>query len=343
MTSPLNSCVKLSLLFALILLSNAAASFAQKPNEMPSSKNSIRISVGRVDVNATVTDSHGHFISGLHREDFRVFDNGVERPITAFASNNDPSQVVLLIECGTADFLLAKLARGLFLNVETFLNRLPPSDRIAIVTYSDHARLVLDFTSEKPAVRLALRDLNSQLLHSAVGSGSLDLSASLAAVLYWLRSVPGKKTIVLLSTGIDNSSPNSWQTVQQTLKTSDVNILAVSAFGDLRKFPAHRKLSSDDRAERAFVKQGISDADQWLHQLSTATGGHVYFPKDAKDFDHAYVDIAQLVLGQYNLAFAPSSLDGKIHSIDVKVKAPWYRRYHVDHREAYIAGAEAAN
>jgi len=289
-----------------------------------------------------VTDSHGGFINGLRRDDFRVFDNGVERPITAFASNEDPAQVVLLIECGTADHLLAKLGSSLFVDADMFLSRIPSNDRIAVVTYSNRSYVVLGFTSDKLAVQGALKDLNSQLLHARVGSDSLNLSSSLAAVLYWLRTVPGKKAIVLLSIGIDTSSPENWQLIQQELKASDVPLLAVSALGDFRKFPERQKLSADVRDEQAYVKRGMSEADQWLHQLSLATGGHAYFPKNSNDFDSAYTEIAEFVRGEYTLGFVPSLLDGKLHAITVKVKQPWYRSYHVDHREAYVAGAPAA-
>jgi VWFA-related protein len=123
---------------------------------------------------------------------------------------------------------------------------------------------------------------------------------------------------------------------QQKLEASDVRVLAVSLSGDFHKPPKHRKLSPRERSDRAFVKRGFAAADQSLHQLSEATGGRVYVPKNQKEFDRAYAEIAQLVRHEYSLAFTPPSHDGQLHSITVKVKG--FGR-HVDHRQAYLAPA----
>ena len=87
----------------------------------------------------------------------------------------------------------------------------------------------------------------------------------------------------------------------------------------------------------------LGQADAWLKMLADATGGRAYFPENAKAFQEAYRQIAQLVRHEYSLAVAPPVADGAAHSIDVKVnadasgnkdKSPEYR---VDHRKGYIA------
>jgi|SRR5690348_12073098 len=311
----------------------------QQVRQLPRPTPAIRVTSSNVDVNVIVTDSHGRFAGGLGRKDFRVFDDGIERPIMSYASNQDPSHVVLMIESGTADFLFGKLGRSPFIRADGLLDQMSPTDQLSIVTYSDRAYVDLDFTPDKLAAHYGLQRLNMLLIHGAVGSNSMELSSSLAAVLYWLRKFPGKKAIVLLSTGIDSSRPEYRQFVEDELKSSDVPILAVSMFGDFRKLPGHRVLNTDEREERAYVKQGMSDADRWLELLVRATGGRIYLPKSVKEFDEAYAQIAQLVRGEYNLGFVPSVVDGKVHAITVKVNHPWYRSYHVEYRQAYTAGA----
>ncbi|PYX53021.1 MAG: hypothetical protein DMG76_27245 [Acidobacteria bacterium] len=322
-------------LLGLFLLLNYPASMsAQEPKQTLPSDHVIRVSVDRINVGVTVRDSHGHSVKGLRREDFQVFDSGVEQPITGFVPAEDPAQLVFLVESSTADILLAKLGKSPFVGADTLLNNISAVDRVAIVTFSNGPQLVLDFTSNKFEAGLALKDLNFRLLHSSAGSGLVNLSSSVAATLDWLASVHGSKIILLLSTGIDTSPPESWQILQEKLKTSDVHILALSMFGDFRKPAKHRKLSPDDRADRIFLKQGITQSDQLLRGLSETTGGHAYFPKNPKDFDHAYAEIAQLVRCQYDLEFVPSASDGRVHSIKVKVK---HFGYHVDYRQAYLA------
>ena len=214
-------------------------------------------------------------------------------------------------------------------SADSLLKSLAVNDRVAIASYSKEPELLLDFTPDKPAVRLALQNLNFTL-----GFGALNLTSSLASTIDWLESFRGKKTVVVLSTGVDTSPPERWQAIQQKLRTSDVRILAVSLSGDFRKYPRWRKLSPEERENRAFVKQGFAQADQALRQLSEASGGHVYLPKNEKEFDRSYSEIAQLVRHEYSIAFSPPTSDGQLHTIQVKVKRMWCR---VDHRRAYLA------
>jgi Ca-activated chloride channel homolog len=321
-------------------LRNPAPAFAQQTQQaqpLPAPA-TIRVVTSRVNVNVTVTDSHGRVVNGLQRGDFHVFDDGIERPITSYVSNEDPSEVVLMIESSTADFLLGQFGRSPFTSAAALVDKISPSDRLAIVTYSDHAYVSMDFAPNGPAIGATLQELNFQLSRSTVGSNSLNLSSSLAAVLYWLRSIPGKKVVVLLCTGVDTSSPENRQFVDEELKTSDIPILAVSVLGDFRKPAAHRVPSAADQGEQRFVN-GMFDAEQWLQQLTHATGGRTWLPENEKDFDAAYADIAQFIQGEYSVGFVPDSLDGKLHSLTVKVNHPWRRSYQVDNRQAYLAPA----
>ena len=157
----------------------------------------IRVSVDRVSVGVLVTDPLGKFVEGLHRDNFHIFDNGVEQPITDFLDVEEPAQALVLIEAGPAVYLL----EGSHLRAaQEFLSGLSADDRVAVVKYADAPQGLIDFTPNKQSIAAAFDDLGFNL-----GFGSLNLSASLSKVLDWLSSVRGKKTIVLLSTGVDTS------------------------------------------------------------------------------------------------------------------------------------------
>jgi len=245
------------LLFPALLCGCSLAGAQENPQQP---KQTIHVSVDRVNVGVIVTDHSGHFVEGLHREDFHVFDNGTEQPLTGFAAIEEPAQVLFLIESGPAVLFLGK---NHLHSADSLLKSLAVNDRVAIASYSKEPELLLDFTPDKPAVRLALQNLNFTL-----GFGALNLTSSLASTIDWLESFRGKKTVVVLSTGVDTSPPERWQAIQQRLRTSDVRILAVSLSGDFRKYPRWRKLSPEERENRAFVKQGFAQADQALRQLS---------------------------------------------------------------------------
>ena len=149
--------------------------------------------------------------------------------------------------------------------------------------------------------------------------------------------LPGKKTIVLLSTGVDTSPPEDPQAIQRKLLTSDIRILAVSLSADFRK-PAKKHKKRD--ASRLLpiappsTKRAFAKPTNRCEQLAAATGGRVYFPTNADEFSRAYAEIAQLVRHEYSLAFALPAADGQLHSLKVKAKKSSYQ---VDHRQAYLA------
>jgi len=312
-------------ILAVLLLFAASSVSAQSQQPAPP----IRVTVNRVNVGVTVTDSAGHFVEGLRREDFRIFDNDVEQPITDFLPVEEPAQLLLLIESGPAVLFLS---RTHLLAADMLLTKLAATDRVAIASYSKMPQLVLDFTPNKTEARLGLQSINF-----SNDFADLNLSSSLATAIDWLAALPGKKAIVLLSTGVDSSPPEDPQAIQRKLLTSDVRLLAVALAADFRK-PAkkHKKLSAQDRANRDAVREGFAEADQSLRELSALTGGRVYFPSSADEFSRAYAEIAQLVRHEYSIAFAPPVADGQLHSLKVKVKDPSYK---VDHRQAYLGPA----
>ena len=321
-----------------LLISMPAAPSQEQPPQTQSQP--IRVSVDRVNVGVIVTDGQGHFVGGLHREDFHVFDNGIEQPLTDFAAIEEPAQLLLLVEAGPAVYLLEG---GHLRAVYALLNGLSPGDRVAIARYDEAPQPILNFTADKRAASAALDQLNFNL-----GFGQLNLCSSVAIVLDWLAQVPGKKSIILLSTGVDTSPPNIAQAVLTRLQVSDVRILAVSLTGELSNpQPSGKKPRKKDKGfsdKTAATSAEFVQAEQQLKALAGATGGRAYFPASTKDFGEVYADIAQLVRHEYSLAIAPPVRDGKVHALEIRVNsapssalnssAP---AYHIDHRRAYVA------
>jgi len=304
---------------------------AQEP--LPAPAPTIHLTVERVNVGVIVTDARGKFVEGLHREDFHIFDSGAEQPITEFAPVDDPAQVLLLVEAGPAVYFLQEAH---LYTASALLDGLSPGDRVAIARYSEAPVALLDFTADKGAAQDALSGVRFNL-----GFGQLDLSTSLNGILDWLARVAGKKTIVLLSTGVDTSSPATIDLLQSRLLTGDVRILCVSLSAPLRNG------KEGSRKQVQLTQQAFAAADDRLLAIADATGGRVFFPENAKAFEETYRQISQLVRHEYSLAFPPPVPDGTVHQLKVTVdlpdgsnqgKPPGYR---VDHRKAYRAPSPA--
>jgi Ca-activated chloride channel homolog len=303
------------LLFFLVLIFAAQLNVvAQEPStpqtDAAQQPQPIRVSVNRVNVGVFVTDPSGKFAEGLQRENFHIFDNGVEQPITGFLSVDEPAQALMLIEAGPAVYLLEG---GHLQAAHAFLNGLSPDDRVAVVKYADAPQALIDFTTDKQSAAAALDNLSFNL-----GFGSLNLSASVSKVLDWLAPVNGKKTIVLLSTGVDTSSTKQIQDLLQRVKTSDVRIMAVSLTGNLRN-PNPNLKKKTPPARAALSAQQFAEADMLLRQIAESTGGLAYFPTSSNELPAIFAQIAQIVRHEFSVAFAPPVLDGTIHSLEVRV------------------------
>ncbi len=291
----------------------------------------IRINVARVNAGVLVTDEKGKFVEGLRREAFHVFDNGTQQPITEFAPIEEPGQVLLLVEAGPAAYFLQ--GANLFA-ADAMLKGLSAEDRVAVARYTDAPLGIQDFTTDKASAQAALSSIQFNL-----GFADLNLSSSLGSVLDWLERVPGKKTIVLISTGVDTSAAPAAAALQTRLHTGDVRILCVSTSGPLR---------NGKRGGKAKIQQTQDEfaaADRRLQTIAELTGGRAYFPMNAKAFQDTYKEVAEIVRHEYSLAFALPAADGAIHSIEVKVDrsgaaGKTAAGYRVDHRKGYQAPKE---
>jgi VWFA-related protein len=317
---------------SVLLLSAVPVAISQQPAPPSPFPPPIRLEVSEVSISVTVTGPLGGFVKGLRSENFRVFDNGAPQPIISFLSDDDPGSVVLLLESGPGAFFNeANELRA----AGRFLDSLPAAYRVAIVSYSRDPGLLLDFTSARPSAREALAAVNFK-----AGYTQLNLVDCLVSTLDWLAASPGKKTIVLLSSGIDTSADLNWPSARQKILASGVRILALSVTEEMRRPAKGKVLSREQRENLKYVKANFADADRGLRQLAEPTGGHVYFPKNAKDFDRAFSKIAESVSHEYRLTIAPTLPDGQLHSLNVKINRPWSS---LDFRKGYFIPKSSAN
>jgi len=331
MSGSIRVCRLAALLFGAIasvgLAPACAPLFAQE--QTPATTAPIRIAVDRANVDVIVTDAKGNFVENLRQQDFQILDNSSPQPVTDFISVDAPGQVLMAVEAGPAVYLLQD--SHLFV-ADALLGGLSSGDRVAIVRYNDAPAPLLNFTTDKQAAQAALDQIQFNL-----GYGSLNLSSSLNTVLDWLAPIPGKKAIVLVSTGVDTSPQDSMRGLLARLQTGDVLVLAVSMSGPLRNG------NKGTKSQNEQTQQVLEQANAWLKTLAESTGGRAYFPENAKAFRETYRQIAQLVRHEYSLAFAPPVADGAAHAIDVKVNPGTAASkdktldYRVNHRKGYIA------
>jgi Ca-activated chloride channel family protein len=283
----------------------------------------ISVQVGVVNIPVTVTGRGGAFVSGLHRENFRVLIDGQEKKIEYFSPEEEPARVLVLVENGPAVFLVR---REHLAAANTLLDGLAPNDSVAVVAYSDVPRPLLDFTTDK---RQAFAALNSLIFN--IGTAELHLYDSMAQLIAREEPSEGKYAIVALTTGLDSSGsgPGSWDRLAEQLRKSNALVLPVALGGELRgaKMPRAKDATGEERVS-------FERSDGALKAIAAESGGQTFFPKSQKDFADAYRRIATLLRHQYSLGISvpAGGTGGGQHTIEVRI---------VDERGRPFDGKEA--
>jgi VWFA-related protein len=268
------------------------------PQEPPSTEAAITVQSNLVDVDAVVTDQDGNLVTGLKRQNFRVFDDGQPQQITNFATSDAPITLVMLLEYSAAAY--GYFAYNSEVWGDEFLRHLGPQDWVALKTFDLRSTLQTDFTQDKRAVDEAIRTLGPPTFHEA------DVFDALLETLNQLRDVKGKKSILLIATGFDTFSRHTLDDMLHRLKESDVTIFCVGTGEAIDLYSAGPDL-------------GYIQAKNQLTTFAKMTGGYAYFPRFQGDLPSIFNTIAMYLRSQYTLVFSPSTpQDGKYHKITVE-------------------------
>jgi VWFA-related protein len=317
-----------SRLFAFIALAAASggalAAHSQEPHPPAGAVIEVRADLVRVPVSVTGKDSA--LIGDLHETNFRILEDGNPVPVKFFASADAPAQVLVLVETGPAVYLIE---REHLIAAYSLLGGLAPNDQVALATYDQSARLLLPFTTDKIMLARAMGGLEYTL-----GMANLNFYDSVAASLDSLAALPGKRAMVLLSTGLDSTSEDRWNALEAKLRASDVTIFPVALGGSLRDTDSNPKSAGNKKAKKHSGAAAVSDANtddtattgiKFPARHTSASDhraahrGPGFLPSSPDDFVAIYKQIAAILRHQYLLAFQPSAHDGHFHTIEVQI------------------------
>src|SRR3989454_6087803 len=162
----------------------------------------IRIDTDLVNLNVSVFNLRASQTNGLlQQKDFAVFENGALQEISFFASNEAPFDLVLLLDLSgsTADKigLIRKSAKR-------FVDAARPGDRIAILTFTADILLVSKLTSDHPALKKSIDDIEKPV----GGTNFWDaLRFVLEHIVVQSRIEQRRSAVVAMTDGVDNALP----------------------------------------------------------------------------------------------------------------------------------------
>jgi VWFA-related protein len=281
---------------------------AQQPQQQGEVAISVEIPVVTVDVVATT--QHGDILGGLKKENFRIYEDGVPQTITNFAPSDSPITLVMLME-------FSKVYQGVFAAyakywADPFFHRLNQKDWVALVTFDMRPKLEVDFTQNKEEVRQAIYRLYFP------GFSESCIYDALLDTLDKLKDVRGKKSILILASGIDTFSKHTLDQTLKQLKQTDVTIFVVGVGkGFVDSLDAHGMLG-------AVGRLNYYQAQNQLHAFAEMTGGHSWFPQFDGEIPGIYQDVVAYLRNQYSLAYTPTNRtrDGKFRKIKVEIVEP---------------------
>ena len=159
----------------------------------------LRMDVHLVQIPVTVTDLRGKPLTDLHRTDFRVFEDEVEKPITAFFSADTPISAGIVFDSSRSMKNRLKDARDA---VDQFLQTGSEGDEYFLIRFSDKAEMLSPFTERPDAISRALGSIEAK------GWTALNDSIVLAAN-HSRKAKNQRKVLLVISDGGDQPTASS--------------------------------------------------------------------------------------------------------------------------------------
>ena len=307
----------------------------------------IKVNTTLVTLPVSVTDRNGRYIPNLKKEDFRLWEEGVEQEVAFFSSVDKPFSLVLMIDTsGSTRFRLEDIQDAAI----TFVNQLRPDDQVMVVSFDDEVRVLSEFTSDRYRLRDAIR-------RTRTGNGTRLYDAVDMVMNQKLSRVSGRKAIVLFTDGVDTTSrqgtydtnirdaeeldalvyPLQYDTFMDVGgggggswpgssrgSTSAIDILGQILGGVSRGGGGRHGRGGGGRSGTGTTRGDYEVANRYLQELSERTGARSYQADSIQNLGSAFANIAEELRRQYSLGYYPKrpAQAGERRQIRVRVDQP---------------------
>ena len=250
----------------------------------------------------SVTGPDGANVRGLTRDDFRVFENGIEQTIAAFDAATSPASIAVVLDASPSIYRefgeMRDVARSLS-------HSLAPEDEVAVVAFAAETHLLLPFSRDRELLAAALA--SPELARVANSSQSLIYQALYLTAQELFRGRAGRKAIVLLTDGQDSglglnwnassmqpaqgaSSPLAFEDVARELAAQGIELYVIST--ENRPRAMTDAWLADHRAGLLITpearKLGMPQYTLYLAEMVRQVGGSLYFLRELGGLANVY-------------------------------------------------------
>ena len=308
-----------------------------------------------INVNATVTDASGRFVSGLRQEDFTVYEDDQLVDVSHFSADRVP--VSLGIALDTSGSMAGQKIQSAQEALDRFLyDLLDKQDEIFLYRFSNVPVLLQSWTTD--------RQLLSRTLGRITPNGGTAMYDAVSEAIPLAQSGQHrKKALLVISDGNDTTSGTDIRALKQQIRESEVLVYAIGIDGEEETtmyrppprapipiplpFPPGRRgrgwpypptggsggggSSGWPRSARGDDRVNVVA----LRDMTDDSGGRTEIIRDARDLNPSTASIADELSKQYYLGYqASGKKDGRWHAIRVEVRN---RNYRVRARRGYVA------
>jgi len=274
----------------------------------------LRVDVELVLVPVIVTDSLNRPILDLPKQDFTLYEAGVEQPIRYFSCEDAPISVALVLDYSASMKNKIEYERQA---VQEFFSNANPQDEYFIVTVSSQPKVIA--SSEQSIGTIEER------LASTKPEGQTALYDAIYLAVSKLRTARyQRRAMVIVSDGGDNRSRYSLKETRSMIEEANVLTYGIGLFDDM---PVPLLKSVEER----LGKRSLSE-------ITDSSGGRTIPADDRRKIPEIAARVSRELRNQYTLGYLPSNPahDGKWRKIAVRMSASATPR-HVHYREGYAA------
>ncbi len=259
----------------------------------------LRVDTNLVLIPVTVTTPLNQFVTGMEKENFRLFEDKVEQEVSYFASFDAPLSVGLVFDAsGSMNNKLNKSRQA----AAQFFKTANPEDEFFLIQFNDRPQMVVPFTQNT-------EDIQSRLTFTQAKGRTALLDGIYQALQALKKGHNPRKALLIISDGGDNSSRYTESEVRNLLKEADAQMYAIGIF---------EPIGSRGRTAEELSGPGL------LNDLAEMTGGR-HFPVDnLNELPDIAAKIGIELRNQYVLGYVSKNQarDGKYRRVTVKLNQP---------------------
>ena len=259
----------------------------------------IKVDVDLALVNVTVTDPLDRLVTGLEKDNFRVFEDGVEQEVVTMSSEDVPVSIGLIFDMSGS--MSDKVDKARQAAVE-FMRTANPLDQFFLVSFNDRAELNSGFTN-------SVDELQNRMMFTTSRGRTALLDAVYLGLSQMRGAHNGKRALLIISDGGDNHSRYNENDVKNFLKEADCQLYAIGIYDPI----GIRSRSMEEL-----------NGPSLLSEMTEMTGGRVFPVENLNELPDIAAKIGMELRNQYVLGYKPSNAkhDGVWRKIKVKLRPP---------------------